>query len=422
MEKHGIALSIGYMNSVFGRYDEDRSGELDREEFEKFAAVVVRKYLQINTKGPKGPIDTAFEQMDPDGSGEVDMEEFIEWWGKIGKLDASRRMQKLKSTMRELLAESVAHEGAKVTVKKAKKHLNLNIGEASVYQIFGSHLSGPTVWDIDTHAETVMSMSIIERLKVTSHNRRHPKDGMRHELGEQQQLAANSRIRLWAAEEALELIDPISERALPGTTNELRIAAEIEFNSADDAVNAAQFRCLALKRERSKMHFVRGRLRALGKLQWLMDQAKTLEPDRSEELRRVWAAVDQDKSGNLDIDELREVLRMVGREKITKQGLEKAMKEIDKDDSGDIDFEEFESWYFNQDPRDQERMLSQVPISRQETMDLMTKMTGFLLQKVDSAFKMMISSLKNDVFYCRMCRTPRWRNGCKRKSSCRYVV
>jgi hypothetical protein len=66
----------------------------------------------------------------------------------------------------------------------------------------------------------------------------------------------------------------LQERALPGTTNELRIAAEIEFNAADDAVNAAQFRCLALKRERSKMHFVRGRLRALAKLQWLMDQVQ----------------------------------------------------------------------------------------------------------------------------------------------------
>ena len=149
------------------------------------------------------------------------------------------------------------------------------------------------------------------------------------------------------------------ERALPGTTNELRIAAEIEYNSADDAVNAAQFRCLALKRERSKMHFVRGRLCALAKLQWLMDQAKAFEPDRSAELRRVWAAVDKDGNGTLDMEELREVLRMMGREKVTQRGLEAAMKEIDKDDSGDIDFEEFESWYFNQDPKDQERMLAQ---------------------------------------------------------------
>eukprot|EP01043_Picozoa_sp_COSAG02_P002582 COSAG02_NODE_60_length_43475_cov_59.494582_10_plen_3160_part_00 len=359
MARHNIELSVGYMNSVFGRYDEDRSGALDREEFEKFATVVVRKYLQIHASSEKGPIDIAFEQMDPDGSGEVDYEEFIEWWGKIGKLDAAKRMQKLKSTMRELLAEAVCHEGAKVTAKKARRRLDLAIGEASIYSIFGARLSGEGSWTIDTHAETLKSMSLIEKLKVTSHKRRHPNDSLRSELAEQQQLAANARVRLWAAEETLELIDPISERALPGTTNELRIAADIEFNAADDAVNAAQFRCLALKRERSKMHFVRGRLCALAKLQWLMDQAKALEPDRSAELRRVWTAVDKDGSGSLDLEELREVLRMMGRDKITQRGLEAAMKEIDKDDSGDIDFDEFESWYFSQDPKDQERMLAQ---------------------------------------------------------------
>eukprot|EP01046_Picozoa_sp_COSAG06_P022631 COSAG06_NODE_1763_length_8449_cov_184.922275_10_plen_116_part_00 len=36
-------------------------------------------------------------------------------------------------------------------------------------------------------------------------------------------------------------------------------------------------------------------------------QAKALEPDRSEELRRVWHAVDKDGNGSLDMDELREV-------------------------------------------------------------------------------------------------------------------
>jgi hypothetical protein len=58
-------------------------------------------------------------------------------------------------------------------------------------------------------------MTIIEKLKVTSHNRRHPNDSLRAELAEQQQLANNSRVRLWAAEEALELIDPISVRKQP---------------------------------------------------------------------------------------------------------------------------------------------------------------------------------------------------------------
>eukprot|EP01046_Picozoa_sp_COSAG06_P022630 COSAG06_NODE_1763_length_8449_cov_184.922275_9_plen_71_part_00 len=59
----------------------------------------------------------------------MDYEEFIDWWGKIGKLDAAKRMQQLKSTMRELLAEAVSHEGARVTAKKARRSLDLAIGE-----------------------------------------------------------------------------------------------------------------------------------------------------------------------------------------------------------------------------------------------------------------------------------------------------
>ena len=41
-----------------------------------------------------------------------------------------------------LLAEAVAHEGAKVTAKQARRELDLAIGEASIYQIFGSKLDG----------------------------------------------------------------------------------------------------------------------------------------------------------------------------------------------------------------------------------------------------------------------------------------
>jgi hypothetical protein len=55
--------------------------------------------------------------------------------GKIGKLDAAKRMQQLKSTMQELLAEAVSHEGARVTAKKARRSLDLAIGEAAIYQV-----------------------------------------------------------------------------------------------------------------------------------------------------------------------------------------------------------------------------------------------------------------------------------------------
>ena len=54
-------------------------------------------------------------------------------------------------------------------------------------------------------------------------------------------------------------------------------------------------------------------------------------------LRRVWDAADADNSGDLDIGELKEVLRMMGKTNITQAGLEAVMLEIDGDGSGEID-------------------------------------------------------------------------------------
>lgn len=62
-------------------------------------------------------------------------------------------------------------------------------------------------------------------------------------------------------------------------------------------------------------------------------------------LRRIWDAADKDNSGDLDITELEEVLRMMGEKNITQSRLEAVMMEVDTDGSGEIDFEEFTAWY-----------------------------------------------------------------------------
>lgn len=67
-------------------------------------------------------------------------------------------------------------------------------------------------------------------------------------------------------------------------------------------------------------------------------------------LRRIWDAADKDNSGDLDIKELEEVLRMMGEKNITQAGLEALMMEVDADGSGEIDFEEFAAWYMSIDP------------------------------------------------------------------------
>eukprot|EP01047_Picozoa_sp_COSAG01_P065287 COSAG01_NODE_8793_length_2657_cov_1.528147_1_plen_809_part_01 len=296
-------------------------------------------HLNVTNRGRRLTFLCPRKKLDGAGDGSVDLDEFIQWWSRSGKLAAAERMQKLKSHMRGLLADAVAHEGARTTLRIAKREFNLCVGEASVYKRFGDML---TRWSVNDAEETLKQMEAIEKMKVRSMQKRFP-SGTDREVAAQQQIAATGRIRSWAAEEALNLLDPISDRALPGTSDALRIAAEIEFEEADNIVQAAQFRVLALKRERSKMHFSRGRLLALGKLSWVMAQAKQLEPDRSAELRRVWAAVDADGSGSLDRSEVKKVLAMMGRKNVSKNGLLAVMQSMDKDGSGEVDFEEFEA-------------------------------------------------------------------------------
>lgn len=82
------------------------------------------------------------------------------------------------------------------------------------------------------------------------------------------------------------------------------------------------------------------------------DRLKTLQASSNKDpaagLKRVWDTADADNSGDLDIGELKEVLRMMGRKNITQAMLEAVMLEIDEDGSGEIDFEEFEVWYWKQ--------------------------------------------------------------------------
>jgi hypothetical protein len=55
-------------------------------------------------------------------------------------------------------------------------------------------------------------------------------------------------------------------------------------------------------------------------------------------------AVDEDGSGSLDKDELRQLVARLGK-RLTDQQLQDAMDEMDPDQSGDVDYDEFEVWW-----------------------------------------------------------------------------
>ena len=67
----------------------------------------------------------------------------------------------------------------------------------------------------------------------------------------------------------------------------------------------------------------------------------------SDELRRLWTEFDTDKSGELDMAELRSVLSRMGTA-VSDKKFAKLVKQIDRDKSGTISLEEFEFWWRKQ--------------------------------------------------------------------------
>jgi len=65
-------------------------------------------------------------------------------------------------------------------------------------------------------------------------------------------------------------------------------------------------------------------------------------------LKQEFDAYDEDRSGYIDVKELRELLHKLGEE-LTEEELEQAFKELDADGSGEIEFFEFVEWFTSED-------------------------------------------------------------------------
>merc|ERR1712188_48365 len=65
-------------------------------------------------------------------------------------------------------------------------------------------------------------------------------------------------------------------------------------------------------------------------------------------LKQEFDAYDEDRSGYIDVKELRELLHKLGEE-LSEEELEQAFKELDADGSGEIEFFEFVEWFTSED-------------------------------------------------------------------------
>lgn len=61
------------VRAIFNKYDADKSGELDLDEFETFCRDLGENYTPEQ-------LEVAMDEIDEDGNGTIDFEEFYKWW------------------------------------------------------------------------------------------------------------------------------------------------------------------------------------------------------------------------------------------------------------------------------------------------------------------------------------------------------
>merc|ERR1712031_19423 len=65
-------------------------------------------------------------------------------------------------------------------------------------------------------------------------------------------------------------------------------------------------------------------------------------------LKQEFDAYDEDRSGYIDVKELKELLEKLGEE-LSEDELDQAFRELDSDGSGEIEFFEFVEWFTSED-------------------------------------------------------------------------
>ena len=79
----------------------------------------------------------------------------------------------------------------------------------------------------------------------------------------------------------------------------------------------------------------------------------------SSKLAQMWKQIDSDDSGELDSQELRKVMVLMGQDESTLD-MDATMAALDKDDSGSVSFGEFQTWWDMQDQAAQSALTSQL--------------------------------------------------------------
>lgn len=68
-------VELGELLEIFGHYDADNNGRIDRAEFKRLMAA-------LDAADSEAELDLGFDIIDANDTGTIDFAEFAEWWAE----------------------------------------------------------------------------------------------------------------------------------------------------------------------------------------------------------------------------------------------------------------------------------------------------------------------------------------------------
>jgi Ca2+-binding EF-hand superfamily protein len=299
---------------VFALLDADGSGALDRMEVEQAAGMLGSALGSVMTKQET---EQAFREMDPDGDGQVTLEEFEAWWRGI-------EAETLISDMEEEdVAEALIEAGIDVVGSGAKPSM------ATMKEALKAHYAG----------KEMTTRQVFDALD-------EDKSGFldRDEVAKASGMLSAGLGFVMSGEELdrqFKIMDPDGD----GEVTFTEFAAWWKSVEADQLVSDMEQEDVLEALEEAGIKAMDSGLASMASMKAALKQHYA---GKDMTTRQVFDALDEDKSGFLDRDEVAKASGMLSAGLgfvMSGEELDRQFKIMDPDGDGEVTFTEFEAWW-----------------------------------------------------------------------------